>query len=347
MSLYDGDPVEIEIIDTDDSSQPVESLEELMSSYNSTKKQASTKVESLAGNFTLSGMDSINDKISETMQTVNAFVNNGKVPSTVSKVSSRAISLIDPNNKWAGKWLNNAKENLDEEKLKEKSISKIVDELIGHIETKREEVLGFIEIAASVKQDMVESVSSYESLLVKAEAVLANAKDLSREHFDAQLLISQLTVTIEGIKSDIESQVNPLITGASISVKQIGAILPTIENELKYKTGFKAFQQQLADLNGMVQATTALASEAGDIIRVDINETIYESLEMIGETGLDTDRLKRIHSDEARHRQRLDTVMQKTKDKMDKKFVDVQQLKIQLDQSREDRTNLLIENYAK
>lgn len=323
------------------------SVNSLFDIYNSTKKSASKSVAALSGSFTLEGMDSINKLVAEAMSEIKAFTDNGKEKSFMGKATSRSLALIDPNNKWAGKWFNNASDHLEEEKLKERTINEIIDSLIEQINKKRDEVIEFVQAANEVKKQMLTDISTYESILAETKNTKANTEPDSKEAFDAEYLISMLKVTIEGLKSDIKSQVDPLIGGARISVQQITSILPTIENDLKYKSGFKAFQQALSDLNGIVKTTVSLASDAGDVIRKDINETIYSSLEMISETGLDSDRLARVHKEEAAHQAKINDVMTKTQAKMQQQFKNINQLSLEMSKAREEQTNSLLENYAK
>lgn len=337
--------VQTEII-LEDSNNPVQSVDELFGKYNNTKQDASKAVETLTNSFTLEGMDSINKMVSEAMNDIKEFTDNGKEQSAVSKGTSRALAIIDPNNKWAGKWFNSTKDNLEEEKLKEKSINEVVNTLIKQIEMKKDEVIGFIQAAKDVKLQMLESLKSYNYLLNETEKSLAAAEPDSKEYFDAEALKMMLTVSITGIESDIKSQVDPLIGGARISVKQINTMLPTIENDLKYKTGFKAFQQALSDLNGIVKTTTELASSAGDVIRKDVNDTIYQSLEMLGETGLDAERFKKIQIEEQKHHQKINEVMNKTQARMKQNFISIAETAESLQQSRITQTNSLLASYS-
>lgn len=341
--------IETEIVTENDAtkSQSSVSIEELLTQYNSTKGEASQAVETLTNSFTLKGMDSINKLVSEAMKEIKDFTDNGKQESTISKGASRALAIIDPNNKWAGKWFDNAKDNVEEEKLKEKTINEVINSLIQQIELKRNEVISFIESANEVKKHMLHSLESYNTMLSAAERAESDAEPDSKEFFDAGYLKSMLLVSIAGIESDIKSQVDPLIGGARISVKQITTMLPTIENDLKYKSGFKAFQQALSDLNGIVKTTTELAANAGDVIRKDVNETIYQSLEMLGETGLDAERFKKIHLEEQAHHKKINDVMAKTQKKMKDNFAAIQDTSRQLANSREENVSNLLENYSK
>lgn len=345
MAKKNNEIIETEII-VDEPQQSTQGVDTLLSKYNSTKGEASQAVETLTNSFTLKGMDSINELVSEAMREIQEFTDNGKEVSTISKGASRALALIDPNNKWAGKWFDNAKDNIEEEKLKEKTINEVINTLIEQIELKRDEVIDFIQAANDVKKHMLTSLDSYRELLSEAKQAESDAEPDSKEFFDAGYLKSMLLVSIAGIESDIKSQVDPLIGGARISVNQITTMLPTIENDLKYKSGFKAFQQALSDLNGIVKTTTELAANAGDVIRKDVNNTIYQSLEMLGETGLDAERFKKIQIEEQAHHRKINEVMYKTQEKMKKNFETIEDTSRQLANNRVDTTNALLESYS-
>jgi hypothetical protein len=347
MSLYDGDPVEIEIIDTDNSSQPVESVEDLMSSYNDTKRNASNAAASLSSGLTLRGMDSINERVAKGVKQINAFVNNGKKQTTAAKVASKTVAVFDPKNRWVGKWLNNAKDEVATEELLEKSINEIISEVVADIEAKKEEVIKFIESALKVRVEMQNSISTYERILEQAELTLPTYEEYSRESYNTKSLVINVTATIENLKDDITNVVNVLIGSANITVGEISKKLPTIENELMYKGEFKAFQQSISDLNDIMNAAVDMASDTGDIVRKDINETVYSTLESLGNNGLDIKRVKKIRLEEATHRANIEKLMRKTKTQMDNDYDSMKQLKLELDQNRETNSTLLIENYAK
>jgi hypothetical protein len=327
--------------------QETQSLQSLMDAYNSVKANASDATNKLTNSFTLKGMDSINEMVSEAMEQIAEFTTNGKKQGAFAAAGNKALAIIDPKSKWAGKWLGNASTEVKKEALKEKTLNEIIDNLIAQINTKREEVITFIESATSIRSDMITSISAYETLQTSATTLLNNAVENSRESFDAKFLITQLTTTIQGIKTDITSHVDPLIAGASVSVNQIATILPTIENDLKYKSGFKVFQQNLSDLNGMVKSVTNLATNAGDAIRKDVNSTIIDSLAMLGETGVDTERLAKVHEEQMLHQKAIDKVMSETKDKINNNFNNMQQLQLKMDEERLATNSILIAAYSK
>ena len=337
-------PVEVHLVDEE---QEQTDLSKLLETYNATKQRASSKITSLTDSFTLEGMDSVNELVSSAMKQIKDFTDNGKPKSTMSKVTSRGLALIDPNNKWAGKWLSNATDAIEDEKIKQKTINEIINDLTTQIEAKRQEVIEFIQSAREVKKDMVETISIYEGLLSKTKHVVDHSEELSRDNLDAKFLAGMLITTIENLNSDIKSHVNSLITGAEISVNRIAAILPTIENDLKYKAGWKAFQQKLSDLNGMVKTTTELASNAGDLIREDVNSTIYDSLSMMTDSGLDVNRFKKIQQQELAHQEKINTLLLKTRASVDKTYTEMVDFNVELQAKRETANNLLLDNYSK
>ena len=322
--------------------EPTTSLSDLSAMYNSIKESSSKATDKLNHSLTLNGMDSVNELVAKAVKEIDAFTSAGKPKS----MTSKAISVIDPKSKWAGKWLNSTKDQIKEENLKEQSINQIVDGLISKISNEREEVIKFIEAAAEIRHDMINSITSYESLLDNVNDLITKAQPNTREDIDAKFLSSQLVATITGLKADLKSTIEPLLASANISVQQIGAILPTIENDLKYKGSFKTFQQKLSDLNGMVTSVTELATNAGDAIRKEVNETIYESISMLSETGLDTDRLEKINQEELIHQQRLGKVMQETQDKINKNFTKINQIHLEHKASQQSASHQLLENYA-
>ena len=321
-------------------------ISSLFDEFNRTKSNTASAVSKLAGSATLEGMDSINELIAEAFTKVQQYTKNTSTKSVIGKAKSRTLAVIDPNNSWAGKWLNNSSTNLDNEKLKEKTINEVVDILVKQIEKKRDEVIEALDMAVVIKADMESSLTAYKDLKEKANLILENALDTSREYFDAEMLISNLTVTIEGIYADIQSQINPLIGSARIMATKLSSLIPTIENELKYKVGIKGFQQKIADLHGMVSEVLTLSVEAGDIIRKDVNETTYKAIDMLSETGFDTARLEKIHNEEANHQKRINEAMERTQAKVRQNFTELKVLSAKLERNRAEHSNNLLANYS-
>jgi hypothetical protein len=329
--------------------EPVEadSVVSLLEQYNNVKRGASQDVTALSTGLTLRSMDSINEVVAKGVMDINSYINNGRPKGAVSVMTSKALAVIDPSNSWAGKWLSDAKQEVSNETLLEQSIGEIVTQVVGAIETKKQEVIEFIQSAVVVREQMTASVKTYEELLKKAVEVLSTYDEYSRESYETKSLIVNLTATIENTESDISNIVNTLIASANITVGEITKKLPSIENELMYKGEFKNFQQSISDLNGIMNTAVEMANTTGEIVRKDINQTINKSLELLGDNGIDMERVKRIKLEEVAQRKKVNALMYNVKTKLDKDFADMQQLKLELDASREEDTNNLIENFAK
>ena len=324
----------------------VPTLSTLMSDYNKVKKSNTEASSRLTSDFTLKGMDEVNQMVSDAMLKIDDFVANGAKEGAIKTAASKALAVIDPKSKWAGKWLNSASTAVREEELSNKTIDEIVIELTANIEKKREEVITAVEQAVVVRTSMVESIQLYKVLQTKAEQALQQTSENTRASFDAKYLITMLIGSIENLETDIKSHVDPLIAAANISVTQIQAILPTIENDLQSKLGFKAVQQKLADLNQMTKEVSNLASIVGDTLRKSINETTYESIALLSETGLDTDKMEKVAAAEIEHQKKLNVLMLKTQANVSDTFEKVKQHQINSNEQRQANTNLLIEAYA-
>jgi len=325
---------------------PKQDISNLLAEFNAVKTKSSSGTDGLTKGFTLAGMDSVNELVSDAMQKIDEFTTNGAEQSFLQRSTSKALAVVGGKNSWLGKWADKVATEQRTEQLNAMTINEIVDELITNVGNKREEVILFIEEAVKIKQSMIVDISTYEELLTRVQTVVSEAAEHSRELFDSKQLLVMLTATIEGLKTNIKSQVDPLIVAASMSVEKIGALLPTIENDLKYTTGFKAFQQKLSDLNGMVTAVTELTTSAGDVIRKDINESVYSAIELVGKTSIDVKRLRQIDQQETAHQKRINEVVNRTQKEANQNFEDMKQLQLEQQQNREKTTNLLIENYA-
>ena len=319
----------------------------LTEQYNATKTSASSAVSSLIGDFTLAGMDNVNELVSEAMQKVKQFVDNGTPKSTTSKITGSFLAVVDPNNKWAGKWLNNAKDTLEEEKRKEQSIDQVINTLTSQIMKKRDEVITFIEEGLVVKRKMIDDAETYRQLLEKTDAIVAAGDENNpRKIHDAKLLSNKLRTSIEHLAISLKSQVTPLIGSANIICDEIAATLPTIETDLKYTAGFKAFEQKISDLSGMTKTIVALASDANDIMRKDTNETVCETLSLIGNIGIDETRLQKVYSEQKLHDTKVAQLMDATQTKMENTYIALKKHHETHEKEREQNTQNLLGVYS-
>lgn len=337
------DAVEPEVIET-----PDVSIKELSTQYNGIKKSTSKALSSLGGDMTIGGMDKVNELVSGAMKDIQSFVDNGREKSFIEKSTSRAVALIDPNNKWAGKWINSAKDTLAEESHKEKTINEIVDILVSQIEEKRQEVLDTIEIDTEIKDGMIHDGETFLKILDQAEKVAAAEENqTSRTAMEAKFLILQLKTSIQSLEDTIRGQVEPLIASNALLCEQIAAVIPTLETELRYSGRFKTSQQKAMDLAGMVKTTLALATETSDIIRKDVHETIYESIGMIGESGIDTARRLKMNEENEVHHKKVQKAMGDTMDRIQKDFDTINGIYSEHRLAHKKEDNALLEAYSK
>ena len=321
-------------------------LNKLMKKYQKAKSSSTKASAILTDNTTIKDMDSINEMVAEAMLKIGEFASNGQQEGYFKSKMSSALAIVDPNQKWAAKWLDSSEEKAKVVEMNNKSITQVISDLVADIEGQRDAVVEYIINAAQVKASMESEASAYEKMLVKANHVFNNTDANTRENFDALQLVTALTSSIESIKTDIASHVNPLLAAANVSVKQITTILPTIESDLQSKMGFKAFQQKLTDLNQMTSQVASLSMKVGETINKEINDTVIESIAILGETGLDTDRMRKIAGDEAKHQARINTEMNKVQVKINKTFNEVKQLAHESQEARAKSTNQLLVDYS-
>jgi hypothetical protein len=324
-----------------------ENLEELLTQFNDVKASSSKSFSSLDDSMTISGMDEVNELVSGAMKQIQSFVENGKEKTRTEKVTSRALALTGLKDTWADKWLNKTKDKAEEDKYKNKTINQIVDTLIEQIMIKREEVISGIKTTTNIKISMLEDQKTYIKLLEQTEGFIATLPSTeSAEALDAEFLASMLRTSIKNLSDSISSQVNPLITGANILCRQVQAVIPTLETELRQSGRFKSFQQKSSDLAGMVKTTIALATETGDIIRKDINETIYTSIAMLAETGVDPKRQFKIQEEQKAHQIKVNQVMTQTQAKIQETF-DYSKKLYSAIEDKKDNPHVLLQAYSK
>lgn len=335
--------IETVVIDIDETSNV--KLDELLDEFNKAKAHSSNTASRLSDpSMTLKGLDSINELVAEATNQINDYINNGLPKSAAASFGSKALAIIDPNNSWAGKWLKNAKEAVKKETLMNKTINQIVDDLIAAIETKREQVVQLVEQAIETKTLLELDRVHYQKLKVKAETYLLSCAADSRDYFNTQRLLSGIITSLQHISIYIDSEINPLVTAARMSISEIDMKLPSIEYDLRQTGNTKTFQQSLADLNGMLKTITTLAATAGDAIRKDINNTIYDSITLIGDADLDIKRMQRIQQEELAHQQKINTLIVNTQSKISSNLKQVQQL--HLNYSSKQNTPLLVSEFS-
>ena len=320
-------------------------LADLTSEYQSLKAKASKATEKLASKATFRGMDSINEIVAEAMQQVQQFTSNGSKSSTTSSIKNKALAVIDPNNKWAGKWLGGASEAITKETLKEKTMAEIADSVINSINDQREDVISYMEFVVEVKTSLQENYYHYKELLAKAQELEPTLDNNTREFLDTRLMISRLQKSILQTDSMVTSKINPLITAAHLAINEIDSQLPDIEHDLKYEGSLKVAQQSLSDLIGMAKTVKSMTEQAGDAIREDVQRTTLESIQMVGDVMIDTERFKRIQEQESKHLANISSVMQKTKDRINSNFDAMNQISLQYIEDKANNTNTLLSHH--
>lgn len=321
-------------------------VKDLLSEYHAIKQRASAATDRLTSTGTLSGLDNVNEIIAEGIKEIEAFTTNMSKPSTLSSVKTKALAVIDPNNKWAGKWLAKAEDSVSTETLKEQTLQQIADRIIASINKQREDVMQYMESVNEVKENLLASAVYYEQLLVQAEALLPKLPENTREQLDAKSLIARLGKSIVQLQSTVSAEIQPLISSAVIAIQEIDAQLPDIEHELKHKGGLKIAQQALSDLIGMANSVKEMTEVAGDAIRKDIRDTTIASIKMVGDVMLDTDRMRKIQQEEHEHMKKVQAVMEETKQKIDRNFEGIQQLHLEHKAARDQTSHVLLENVS-
>lgn len=105
--------------------EPTTSLADLTALYNQTKALDTADSSKLTSNFTLSGVDGVQDIIAAAMLQIQEFTDHGKAPTTTSKVLAR----VAPEGSWLGKFVNSKTAQHKLESIKEQSISQVVKTL--------------------------------------------------------------------------------------------------------------------------------------------------------------------------------------------------------------------------
>jgi len=337
--------LEVEMVE-ESIQKPSFSIADLTSEYSNLKQTASEATSKLTSVATFKGMDDINAIVAEAMSQVQEFTSNGKKSSFASSVSSKALAVIDPNNKWAGKWLGNAKDEITKESLKETTMEEVANRVIASINAQREDVISYMESVVAVRDVMAANKDKYQALLDKANELMPTIVVDTREELDTKSFINRLKKSLMQVDATITTKINPLIASAKIAIQEIDSQLPDIEHDLKYEGSLKVAQQALADLIGMAKTVKGMTEKAGDAIRKDIHETTIESIQMVGDVMIDTDRLKKLQTEEANHMQRVNKVMEDTKNKINKNYDEINHIQLEYNAAKKASNHLMLEGYA-
>jgi hypothetical protein len=193
---------------------------------------------------------------------------------------------------------------------------------------------------------MLERLETYHYIDKEATVIVQSSEPNTRQLFDAMQLSTMTKSAIQKIQSDVSSTIEPLLASANVSVQQIQAILPSIEYDLQSKLSIKGFQQQLQDLNGMVKAAATLSTTVGSKIRTSVNETIYQSISLLSESGVDIKAIKQASEDEIKHQQKVQSLMQATAEKIKSDFTAMNEIQSNLLANKAKLNNQLISQYA-
>lgn len=324
----------------------MKTLSDLTAQYSQTKSITSEATSRLTSQATFKGMDSINTIVAEAMQQIEEFTSNGKKPSMLSSAGSRVLSLVDPNSRWAGKWLSSTSNSVTKESLKETTMEEIANRVISAINSQREDVVSYMESVAALRDTVSTNLVNYETILADATELLPTLPVNTREELDTKSLINRLNKSIMQATSTISTKMDPLILSASLAVQEIDAQLPDIEHDLKYEGSLKVAQQSLSDLIGMASSVKAMTEKAGDEIRKDIKQTTLESINMVGDIMIDTKRIKQLQEEEAEHMQNLNKAMQQTHQRINQNFDELNQISLDYKKEKEANTHLMIDNYS-
>lgn len=337
--------VDVEILDEETPQQPQFSVKDLQQAYNATKVEDTKDTSKLTNNFTLKGLDEVKELVATAMVQIDELANKGKEESVASSFTGKALAVI-PGGSKLSTWLGVKQDQLKIEEIQQKSISEVIETLRSAIETKREEVIVIIEDLSAIRENMIGRLSTYEDIDKKVSTIVQTAASNTREMLDAQLLGAMVKQTIEKLHSDVKSMIEPLIAAATVSVQQIQALLPTIENDLQNKMSIKVVQQQLQDLNQMTQEVTNLAASAGARIKDSVHQTIYSSLELLSNTGLDVKQLEQNAQDEIKHQEKMQQIMKKTQQTIEENYRKIDTLQLGLAEKRKSLENSLISQYS-
>ena len=323
----------------------VESIKDLEQLFKQTKEDDKVDTSKLTDNFTLKGLDEVKEQIATAAAQIAELAGKGKEQSTASSLTSKAIAIL-PGSTALAKWFGVKSDEMKIEAIKQQSITQVVNGVIASIESKREEVVQIIEELHKIRERAIARVQVLETISDRVEAFLKQSNLSAREILDGQQLASSTKVSIEKLYSKIQSRIEPYIMSATLAVQKVQNIIPTIESDLLGEMGDKVAQQNLQDLIDMTQGITELTSEVSVKIKNSINETIYSSMELLANTGIDIKQLEASAKADIEHQEKIQKLAKKTQDKINESYQQMTQLHLTMNQKRAEHSQTLIAQYS-
>ena len=321
------------------------SIQELQDEFNKYQTDG-FESKSISSEFTLKGLDEINELVANAAIQIDEFVNNGKKEGFLSRTKSKALAILDPKDRWIGKWADNAAKETKKEDLTNKTIDEIVNVVKKNIEQKRDEVSNLVFKVIEAKGQYEERLKFYNNIIERAMVVYNNTDKNTKDFFSAQMLVTMVKGSIINLETTIENDINPLIANSMMSVEKINAVIPNIAYQLKAKLDIKTVQQQLSDLNSMVQVAVDLNNIVGDKVTRSIQDTTLQTLKFIKETGIDAKMLEnKIKRDEAFRRELTQTIDSVKKD-ITTQFETIQNASLALESNRKTGHSVFLESFT-
>ena len=334
------------IIDNETEPKPTTTVEQLLAQYNSYKQSDSDQASQTTKKYTLKGLDEVNELVATAMLQIDDFVSTD-TPSTFGTIKSKALAILDPKDKWIGKWTSRAADEASKIDTKSQTVDEIIKSIRKSIETKRDEVIASAHSAFADRDNLSARLKHYESILVQAKQLLAEADPMSKTSFSAKLLVNMTTTTIMEIQATISDDINPLITSAGIAVERIEAIIPSIEAKLQDKLGIKTFQQQLSDLLSVAQVVTDLTNVVDEKVTKSIQDTTLQTMSMLKNSTLDVDRLKSKLNRDNIYRAKLESAISDVQSSVNNEFTKLQTLALEQKKAYTTTTQEFISSYTK
>ena len=319
----------------------------LQQRYDELSKSTTVSTSKLTGEVTIADMDSINEVVSEAVIKIQQFAESGTKRSTSSSIKSKMLSVIDPNNKWAGKWMDESKQSLQEEKINDSTLRELTDKVLTHINEQREQTIEYMGFLLDIRTDLSNSLQGYRLLLKESTQSLKDTLENTREELDLQLLITRLEKSIITTDQAVTRDIPALIASTRIVVNELNSQLPDIEHDLNYNGSLKVAQKTLSGLIGMTQTIKSMTEQSGDAIRKDIQETTIDSIKMVGNILTDPERLRALQAEREIHYKAVNDTMQLTQNKIQDNFIEIKNISSEYERSKQETQNTLLTSYSK
>lgn len=313
--VYDEDITEVTVEDDDAVTveddiayriSKIDDVSTLTNQYKLVKEKVTIESSKLNSMMKISDFDEeVKTLFVSAIREIEKKANIGKDKKISVKFTNKLMRLIP--GKWGKGKVEDVADNVVALINEEKTVDDALNEIVSNIEKKKDEAINFIVNLTESIESMREEQLIHQEIANKANEMLQEAKQNTREYFDIQDVATNAMTSFNDIDRMIEDDITPLTAGASAVIHKINNRLPTIRANIGRKTNVQGSQQVFADLNDMFdvfdELTDAIDESTSESIH-NLNVKVFKSLTKSEE------KVDKIQKSAILHKKRQDELLQ-------------------------------------